>query len=566
MKIADVTGRLEVLSERLSLFELLRQRGLMTDTDAERYLEDLREVEKLRRIERGYQDVLYFVYEYFSDDRNPGNDDNLIPVGTLGTAPEFHRELTRMLDSVTMEKRNARIAYACPRGHGKSAYLSNAFPVHQLVYELRHYILIISETDAMSNKFVEWVSGQLKFNKKLREDFGELLHEKKALNERDNQEAFLTLTGALVESSSMGKQMRGKRNGAYRPDLVICDDLESVKNTNTADLRDKNLHWFNSVVLPIGNPRDTAFVYMGTYVNGNGLLPTIIRRGDFQSRVYSAVVSHPDREDLWQEFESLYRDMERGEQRYNDAMEFYDANKVEMDAGVEVLWPQRWSYSELMLEKVNMGSRAFGSEYLNNPIDEETQIFKPDNFLFYDVGDIKDAHGNTMRLEYFGFWDIAMGKSKRSDYNAIITLGRDKRTGIIYVIEAWAAQCPAHVALERALSFCREYPYKVFGVETVQAQFDLYRQLREKAAAAGIYGMKFKPVQPRTKKETRIEMLEPMIENGVLRFRRTQRLLIEQLEQYPNGDHDDLPDALSGACDLCKGAVRRSYYRKPEGV
>ena len=110
MKITDVTGRLEVISERLSLYELLRKRGLMTDMDAERYLEDLREVEKLRRIERGYRDVLYFVYEYFSEARNPGNDDNLIPVGTLDTAPEFHRELTHMLDSVTLEKRNARIA------------------------------------------------------------------------------------------------------------------------------------------------------------------------------------------------------------------------------------------------------------------------------------------------------------------------------------------------------------------------------------------------------------------------------------------------------------------------
>ncbi len=114
----------------------------MTATDAERYLGDLREVEKLRRVERGYGDVLYFAYEYFSEDRNPGNDDNLIPAGvTIDTAPEFHRELTAMLDSVTLEKRNARIAYACPRGHGKSAYLSNVFPTHQVVYELRKYIL-----------------------------------------------------------------------------------------------------------------------------------------------------------------------------------------------------------------------------------------------------------------------------------------------------------------------------------------------------------------------------------------------------------------------------------------
>lgn len=134
------------------------------------------------------------------------------------------------------------------------------------------------------------------------------------------------------------------------------------------------------------------------------------------------------------------------------------------------------------------------------------------------------------------------------------------------IIDAWAAQCPAHIALEHALTLCKQHPYKVFGVETVQAQYDLYRQLREKAATSGIYLTKFKPIQPRTKKENRIEMLEPLIENGILRFRRQQRLLIEQLEQYPSGEHDDLPDALSGATDLCRGAVRRCYHKKPDGV
>ena len=484
---------MELISERLHLYEILRQRGEMTDADAVRYLGDLLELEKLQRIERSYRDVLFFAYEYFSEDRNPGNDDNLIPAGvTFDTAPGFHREITGMLNEITLEKKNARNATACPRGHGKSAYLSNIFPTHQTVFELRKYILVVSETDGMANKFIEWISGQLKFNKKLKDDFGEFLNEKKSMNERDNQEAFLTMTGTLVEASSMGKQMRGKRNGAFRPDLVICDDLESTKNTNTAELREKNLHWFNSVVMPIGSPRDTAFIYMGTYVNGNGLLPTIIKRGDFQSKTYRAIITGPDNAELWEKFEAIYRDMDRGNQRLDDALAFYAANKAEMDAGIKVLWPQRWSYAELMVEKVNMGSRAFGSEFMNNPIDEESQTFKPDAFTYYDEGDILDEKGRKIRLEYFGFWDIALGKNNRSDYNAIITLGRDRRTGILYIIDAWASQCPAHVALEKAFQLCCLYKYRTFGVETVQAQYDFYRQLKERASQVSLYGTKIR--------------------------------------------------------------------------
>lgn len=336
------------------------------------------------------------MYEYFSDNRNPENDQNLIPAGTnIEDAPNFHGQLCELLDEVSNANPTARIAWAAPRGHAKSAYLSNCFPVHQIVFNKRKYILIISETDTSAKKFIEWVALQLKFNKKLREDFGEFLAPQKSLNVRDNQEAFLTTNGVLVEAASMGKQLRGKRNGSYRPDLVICDDLESAKNTNTPELREKNLYWFNSVVIPIGDPARTAFVYMGTIVHARGLLPSILARADFESMIYSAIVSPPDREDLWAEFEEIYRNPEN-EERQEDALAFYYQNQKEMDKGVEVLWPSRFSYAKLMMEKVNIGSRAFGSEFLNNPIDEDTQIFRPATFTYFDYADLRDSLGRPL--------------------------------------------------------------------------------------------------------------------------------------------------------------------------
>src|SRR5690606_947087 len=112
---------------------------------------------------------------------------------------------------------------------------SNIFPIHQLVFRKRRYILVISETDSLSKKLIGWINKQLKFNRKLREDFGPLLHEKNTMNEKDNEEAFLTLTGALVEASSSGKQLRGKRHGAIRPDLVIVDDPSSQNNEGRSE-------------------------------------------------------------------------------------------------------------------------------------------------------------------------------------------------------------------------------------------------------------------------------------------------------------------------------------------
>ena len=57
-----------------------------------------------------------------------------------------------------------------------------------------------------------------------------------------------------------------------------------------------------------------------------------------------------------------------------------------------------------------------------------------------------------------------------------------------------------------------------------------------------------------------------MFENGYLKIKTTQRLLKEQLEQFPNADHDDLPDALASCVDLAGHATSRTYQKKPQGI
>ncbi|WP_427036493.1 phage terminase large subunit [Cytobacillus pseudoceanisediminis] len=555
--------RMKLLAEILDTFRILAKQGNLPASKKALAFDYKEEFEALHRIDRSENDILYFAYTYFSEEENPDNQGNLIPAGiTIHDAPEFHVELTDILNVLSSEEINKRVAWSAPRGHAKSAYLSNVFPLHQTIFEKRKYILIISETDSAAKKFVEWVGNELKHNEKLRRDFGEILSPNKGQNEKDNQESFLTSTGTLVEAASIGKQLRGKRNGSHRPDLVICDDLESSKNTNTAELIAKNIDWFDKVVIPIGDPARTAFVYMGTTVVANGLLQHVQSKADFQSKTFAAVVSPPERGDLWDEFETILRNAENPN-RLEDATAFYEDNREEMDEGVKVLWEGRWTYFALMVQKANMTSRAFNSEFMNNPIDTENAIFKLDALTYFDYDEL---HEKKKFFEYYSAWDIALGKNNRSDYNAIVTVARDKRTGVFYVVDAWAKKVPAHEALQQCLKVMRKYKPKVFAVETVAAQHDFYRQLKEAMMKGGIYGTKLHPIVSRSKKEERIEMLEPLVENGALRFMRHQRLLLEQLEQFPNGTNDDLPDSLQMAVEVGTRMKRRTYYKKPKGL
>jgi len=541
------------------------------------------ELKRLERIHRAETDLLYFALEYFSEVRNPGNAGNWqgFELPSPEAAPEFHKEICADVDHISMVEKNARAAVAAPRSHSKSSFVAKANPLREVVFRKRKYIIIISETPVVASGNLEWIANQLKYNKKLREDFGPLLDPRQQFNPKDNTSEFIawqTLEDGTkrqltrVEAASSNQALRGRNWDGYRPDYIICDDLESKRNTNTPELRKELRDWFSDTVMPLGDPagKATAVFYIGTVLHADSLLNHILKdRADFKSKRYKALIEEPERMDLWEKCREIYTsDQYEKAERQQKARQFYEEHREEMDQGARVLWPEVQPLWNLMVYKWDNGSKAFNTEYQNTPLDEESQVFVLEKLRYYDESDLFDASGRPLPLEYTGFWDIAQGKSNRSDYNAILTIGRDRRTGIMYVIDAWIKRCPAHVALEEAVKKIEEFGHRTFGVETVGAQHDMYRQLQEKLAKMGIYGTKLQPVISRKKKEERIESLEPLCESGFLRFNRGHRLLLEQLEQFPTGSYDDGPDSLAGAVDLAGGAraPRRVFLNKPRGL
>jgi hypothetical protein len=243
--------RINLLSERARKLKALHDNGRATEEHLETLLADMEELKKLKRVHRAEHDMLYFMHEYFSDESNPGNADNLIPKGiTMDKAAEFHRTLCALLDEVTTGKQSTNVAWSVGRGHAKTAYLSNGYLCHEVVFRHKQYIVEVSETTEVAGDFISWTRNQLKYNDKLREDFGVLLHAQKSLNEKDNNVEFITSTGTKVEAKGIGTQMRGLRHGNTRPQLFLLDDLESKSNTNTPELIEKSKQWFREEMLP----------------------------------------------------------------------------------------------------------------------------------------------------------------------------------------------------------------------------------------------------------------------------------------------------------------------------
>lgn len=581
--IAWLNGKWLARKERESTIEQLREFIALQLSDESALDDDdwieldtiSSEIKRLERVHRCERDTLAFAIEYFSESGNPDNAGNWdgFNIASPEDAAQFHREINEIISEVSHTKKNAKMAVAAPRSHAKSTYLSKGFPVHEIVYRLRSYIIIISETPSVSGPNLEWIANQLKFNEKLRADFGPLLSENKQENPKDNSEEFIAweVAGdkkrqiAKVQAASTGQALRGRNWNGKRPDLIICDDLEDAKtNAATVEQRAKLREWFNSVVIPLGDPKGekTAIVYMGTTVHFDALLMQILyKRSDFTTKVYRAIIEYPANMALWDECQKIYQDFENSK-RLDDAIAFYDANFDEMNEGVSVLWSESQTIWKLMRWKWDNGSKAFNTEYQNNPIDEESMIFNPADFTYWD--DVEpNKHFDRARYVISTGVDFAMGK-QRGDYSAIVNVATDRESGVRYVIEAYGARVKPDAFIEKNVENVIKFEPDVIGAEAQAAQEFFVDTLRDKLALSGYPAhSRIKKIYQRSRKELRIEALLPDIESGKIRFSRKHGLLLEQFERYGQGAHDDLPDALEIAISVSKRA-KRKVLDKPD--
>ena len=79
-------------------------------------------------------------------------------------------------------------------------------------------------------------------------------------------------------------------------------------------------------------------------------------------------------------------------------------------------------------------------------------------------------------------------------------------------------------------------------------------ELVKRSRQAGAY-LPAKGVKTRKDKGLRIESLQPLVHDGILRFKKNQTALIEQLLHYPLAESDDGPDCLA----LCLTLVRKPF-------
>ena len=110
---------------------------------------------------------------------------------------------------------------------------------------------------------------ELENNKMLKGDLGPFQEEHDS--EWGSSSLVFSNSGARITVASVEQSIRGIRHGEYRPDLIICDDVENLASTKTKEGRDKTYEWLTGEIIPAGDVK-TKIVLVGNLLHEDSLL------------------------------------------------------------------------------------------------------------------------------------------------------------------------------------------------------------------------------------------------------------------------------------------------------
>lgn len=455
---------------------------------------------KQDRVSKAKKDFWFFFGEY-------------LPHYAEGNSPQFHKELIELLENAEI----SRLAVAAPRGFAKSTLVSFAYVLWNVLREGYKFIVIVSSTDALAEDLVDFIRLEFSDNKRILEDFGQLLH---GIGEKGD----VTINKTRILARGRKTALRGFRNRQHRPDLIILDDIEKDEEAMSPSVVAKTLETITRGLIPSLSTKG-KLVLVGTILRTRSVAGTML-------------LSEDEPWNLW-------------------TRKIYRAIMPTGEGGEYSLWEDRFSLEFLHEQKAIMGLSGFNAEYQNMPTDNDTAMFTES--MIVDGGYVLNAPAVL-------FIDPSVDGIKKNDYKAGVLVSKDNDN--YNILGAVLVQGSDKKFFEELCELFRKYQNRILGTYCESNGFQVYfmQQLSDFAKGQGL-DLKLSGIKNTLKKEYRISQLVPLFETKRMtfdsEFRKSKegKILIEQLLFFPNSKvHDDAPDALAGAVKVLQERTQKSSY------
>lgn len=410
----------------------------------------------------------------------------------------FHDKIFNITEDQTI-KNAVIVAF---RNSAKSTIISLSYILWAIFgVQKKKFILILAHTTQQAELYMKNIKDELETNDLLKQDLGPFRED----NGWQASSIVIPKYDARVICASYQQGIRGLRHHQFRPDLIICDDVEDLESVKTKEGRDKVFQWLTGEVIPAGD-QNTRLIVVGNLLHEDSLIMKLKKLIELK------------------QFEGEYL-----------AIPF-------ADDGGNLAWPGKFDSPEkVTTEKKKIGSEiAWQREYMLRIIPDEGQVVHPEWIQYYT--DLPKTNFGSHRFAVFAV-DLAISMKDSADYTAIVSAeifgyGEDMK---IYVLPD---PINKKITFPETIDIIKSHS-KTFGdqariiIEKVQYQEAVIQTLE----AQGYYVEGFLPHGG--DKRMRLSLTTNIIKNGQVMFPATgAEELIQQLTGFGVERHDDLVDAF----------------------
>lgn len=400
-------------------------------------------------------------------------------------------------------KLRRRSLILAPRGHGKSTALTVGYTIWLLLRDPNVRVLIVSNTQSQASAFLREIKQRLE-SPQIVALFGDQRGSKWAETEiivapckRLSKEATVTSLG--VEGAIISRHF----------DAIILDDVVDQENARTETQREKLKEWLYVTLLPTLEPHGELRV-IGTRYHLRDL--------------YSHLAEGP----LAQH---LICDRALG-------------------PGDIPLWPSRYSADWLKQRRAEAGPVIFNAQYQNDVELMRGKLFHGEWFRHYST--------LPRKLRVAIGIDPAIGRDDHHDYFAACAVGADD-VGNFYVLESFRGRFTFEEQVRQVIAMYERHNLPERAVTRVGIEATAYQEaLPQRIQLCS--RIPVVSIRPAVDKVSRAYALTAFFESGRIFFPAGPGCdsLVEELLLFPEGEHDDLFDALEMAVNL---AAQTSSWR-----
>ncbi len=418
---------------------------------------------------------------------------------THETAP-FQKEMLKITEEDS-SKLSVIVAF---RGSAKSTIMTLSYPIWAIIGKpQKKFIVIISQTQQQAKLHLSNLKTELESNGLLKNELGPF----KENDEWGSSSIVIPKLDARITAVSSEQSIRGLRHGPYRPQLIICDDVEDLASVKTKEGRDKTYRWLTGEVIPCGDT-DTKIIVIGNLLHEDSLLMRLkeaIQNKQLNGNFYYYPIINNKNEITWP----------------GKLKTMTDVETLKKSIGNEIAWQR---------------------EFMLRIVPDEGQVIHPEWLHYYD--NLPSFKGTECRFTATGV-DLAISQKSTADYTAMVSANihgfADKRR--IYILPNPVNErlsFPQTIDRIELLANTAGPTTQQIYIEEVGYQKAAIQQLIKN----GIQVEGFKVGG--NDKHTRLALTSKYIHNGSILFPRTgAENLIQQLVGFGVEKHDDLADAFS---------------------